>query len=304
MARRKSMQRHSYHERDYIFGQMMLTLRTSLGLTQAGLAERLGVSRRALADWEGGLAYPKAEHLKAFLALCVQASAFAVGREEEQVRALWRSARQKVLLDEHWLSELLGRPSPSPAGLAGESSTAAGQGRAAVSEKLSLWTVPYARNPYFTGRDDLLSELTAQLSPRASDQPAASRCAALTQAQVIKGLGDIGKTQTAVEYAYRARELGHYAHTFWIAAASEEAILTSFTSLAKLLPGVASSEESDQRKLVAAVLRWLESCKEMWGQSTFALYGDDIVSCSIARVRSRSKFAAHVHKCERCFAFS
>jgi hypothetical protein len=27
------------------------------------------------------------------------------------------------------------------------------------SEELTLWMVPYARNPHFTGRDDLLDQL-------------------------------------------------------------------------------------------------------------------------------------------------
>jgi len=53
-----------YGERDYAFGQLMLTLRTTIGLTQAGLGERLGVSRRAVAEWEGGLSYPKADRLQ------------------------------------------------------------------------------------------------------------------------------------------------------------------------------------------------------------------------------------------------
>ena len=35
------MNRSSYGERDYAFGQLMLTLRTHIGLTQAGLAELL-----------------------------------------------------------------------------------------------------------------------------------------------------------------------------------------------------------------------------------------------------------------------
>jgi transcriptional regulator with XRE-family HTH domain len=38
------MKRSSYGEQDYAFGQAMLTLRTTIGLTQAGLAELLGVS--------------------------------------------------------------------------------------------------------------------------------------------------------------------------------------------------------------------------------------------------------------------
>ena len=46
------MKRFSYRERDYSFGQAMLTLRTTIGLTQAGLADLLGVSRRAVGEWE------------------------------------------------------------------------------------------------------------------------------------------------------------------------------------------------------------------------------------------------------------
>jgi hypothetical protein len=54
------MKRSFYGEADYAFGQAMLTLRTTLGLTQAGLAELLGVSRKAVGQWEAGGSYPKA----------------------------------------------------------------------------------------------------------------------------------------------------------------------------------------------------------------------------------------------------
>ena len=74
------MPRHAYHEYDYAFGQAMFKLRTGLGLTQAGLAARLGISRRAVGEWEAGSTYPKAEHLQHFLGLCVQASVFVPGR--------------------------------------------------------------------------------------------------------------------------------------------------------------------------------------------------------------------------------
>ena len=63
------MKRSLYGERDYAFGQLMLTLRTAIGLTQAGLADVLGISRRAVAEWEGGLSYPKAERLKQLITL-------------------------------------------------------------------------------------------------------------------------------------------------------------------------------------------------------------------------------------------
>ncbi len=107
------MKRYSYGERDYAFGQMMLTLRTRIGLTQAGLAELLHVSRRAVAEWEAGSAYPKAEHLKELIALGVRASAFPAGHEAEEIRGFWKAAHQKVLLDETWLAALLDRPRPA-----------------------------------------------------------------------------------------------------------------------------------------------------------------------------------------------
>src|SRR5205807_6537011 len=47
------------------------------------------------------------------ITLAVRASAFPAGREEEEIRALWRAAHQKLLLDEAWLAALLGRPRPA-----------------------------------------------------------------------------------------------------------------------------------------------------------------------------------------------
>jgi hypothetical protein len=84
------------------------------------------------------------------------------------------------------------------------------------------------------------------------------------QSQAIKGLGGIGKTQIAVEYAYRAREQGRYTHALWVNAASEEAIMTCFLLLANLLPDFPARNETDQRKLVAAIKHWLEQCKQEW----------------------------------------
>src|SRR5947209_606145 len=124
------MHRSSYGERDYAFGQRMLTLRTNIGLTQTGLAKVLGVSRRAVGEWEAGNNYPKADHLKHFLELCVRASAFPAGHEAEEIRALWKAAHQKVLLDESWLSALLKQPSAPPTLVPVEESGGAEEGSA------------------------------------------------------------------------------------------------------------------------------------------------------------------------------
>src|SRR6266478_3483839 len=107
------VRRSTYGERDYAFGQLILTLRSAIGLTQAGLSDQLGISKRAVGEWEAGSSYPKATHLKALIALAVQEQVFPVGHEEEEIRALWKAAHRKVLLDETWLSVLLSEP-PAP----------------------------------------------------------------------------------------------------------------------------------------------------------------------------------------------
>src|SRR2546426_1549611 len=109
------MKRSSYRERDSAFGQVMLPLRTRLELPQTELADMLGVTRRAVIDWEGGLTYPKADHLKQFVVLATQRQVWPFGREAEEVRALWQAAHQKVLLDETWLGSLLPRAESAPA---------------------------------------------------------------------------------------------------------------------------------------------------------------------------------------------
>ena len=101
------MKRSTYGERDYPFGQLMLTLRTHIGLTQTELAEKLQVTRQSVGEWEAGSSYPKADHLKRFIALGVQRHAFGVGSETEEILALWHAAHQKVLIDKAWLHELL-----------------------------------------------------------------------------------------------------------------------------------------------------------------------------------------------------
>ena len=68
------------------------------------------------------------------------------------------------------------------------------------------WNVPYPRNPHFTGREAILTQLEAAL---ATATPAA-------RTQAIAGLGGVGKTQTAVEHAYRHRD--RYRAVLWVRA--------------------------------------------------------------------------------------
>src|SRR5258708_308974 len=86
----------------------------------------------------------------------------------------------------------------------------------------------------------------------------------MTQTHANKGPGRIGKPENAVQYAYRSRDLGRYTHTLWVNAVSEETIIASFVAIADLLPSLAARNETDQHKLVEAVKRYLEQCKQRW----------------------------------------
>ncbi len=177
------MKRYSYSERDYAFAQLMLTLRTSIGLTQAGLGERLGVSRRAVAEWEAGLSYPKAERLKEFITLCVRTSAFHAGRDEEEIRALWKAAHRKVLLDERWLHDLLASPRPIP--LFPQAET---QDHPTDLEPASIPRVDWMGaldTSHFAGREVEVAELTQWILEE--------RCRLVT----LVGMGGIGKSMLA-----------------------------------------------------------------------------------------------------------
>ena len=98
---------YQYRERDYAFGNLCLTLRTRIGVTQGEFARLLRVSERALQSWEGGESYPKVEGLKRLIELCVQHRVFGHSHEDEEIRVLWQVAHQRVLLDESWLRALL-----------------------------------------------------------------------------------------------------------------------------------------------------------------------------------------------------
>ena len=108
--------------------------------------------------------------------------------------------------------------------------------------------MPYRRNPFFTGRENILNHLNAVLQN--------SKSAALTQAQAISGLGGIGKTQIAIEYAYRYRD--QYQAILWVNASSREAFNSDFVKLATLL-NLPEQHEQDQEFVVRSVKRWLSA---------------------------------------------
>src|SRR6266851_1474971 len=103
----------------------------------------------------------------------------------------------------------------------------------------NIWHIPYQRNPFFTGREDVLTQLHIALQADAS--------VALSHPQGISGLGGIGKTQTVLEYAYRYRT--EYAAVIWVRADSRTALTSSLVELAHVLE-LSERHEQDQELIV------------------------------------------------------
>lgn len=106
------------------------------------------------------------------------------------------------------------------------------------------WSVPFPRNPCFSGREAVLELLHTRLS--------ASRHTSDAHILALPGLGGMGKTQIAVEYAYRyALE---YRAVFWLTAESAEKFASSMQHIAceLRLPECQVVEKQQE-----AVLRWL-----------------------------------------------
>jgi tetratricopeptide (TPR) repeat protein len=143
------------------------------------------------------------------------------------------------------------------------------------------WSVPWPRNPTFTGRDAELSDLHAQLTDGAT--------AALLP-QALHGLGGVGKTQLAVEYAYR--HATDYDLVWWVPAEERAGAVAELARLAEALglatPGVAevSAEAAVTALRCGAAGRWLvvadnaDAPTPLWGLAGAAGSGGHLLVTS------------------------
>lgn len=151
------------------------------------------------------------------------------------------------------LCEIFGK-TPQELGLVGEEqqiSSSTPDMLSTQSHELPLWNVPYQRNPFFTGREAILERLHEILHQK--------RTTTRTQSCALSGLGGIGKTQMAIEYAHR--HILDYSAIFWVGAETPESLVSSFVSIAHVL-NLPEKETPEQHRVVAAVTRWLNSHSE------------------------------------------
>ena len=153
------------------FAGLLRQLRAEAGLTQEELAEAAGLSPRSVSDLERGINRTARKDTAVLLG-------DALGLAEP-VRALFVAAARGLVP----AAEVLG---------------------AVRGARPRVWNIP-ARNPGFTGRDDLLAEVREQLL--AGDKAVV---------QALHGMGGVGKTQLVAEYAHRFA--GTYDLAWWINA--------------------------------------------------------------------------------------
>ncbi|KAL2843764.1 hypothetical protein BJX68DRAFT_152922 [Aspergillus pseudodeflectus] len=110
--------------------------------------------------------------------------------------------------------------------------------------------IPFARNTYFTGRQDELKELEEMIST-----PDGPRKLAVT------GLGGIGKSQIALELAHRLSKTDAKRLVFWIPCTSFETIEQGFVDIVQTLDlrkaDPAEAKETVQVHLSQHLTKWL-----------------------------------------------
>lgn len=182
--------------------------------TQKEVAKRIGSTRPNISRWENGITIPSLyyrQKLGELFAKSPQELGFISEDSKEDAVVVATPSDSHI---------------PSPA--------------------LPIWNMPYRHNPFFTGREAILSYLYNVLRGR--------KVVVLTQPLAINGLGGIGKTEIAVEYVYRYHK--DYKAIFWINASSRELCNADFVSLAALL-NLPEQHEQDEGIVVRAVKRWM-----------------------------------------------
>ncbi|KAF2791049.1 TPR-like protein [Melanomma pulvis-pyrius CBS 109.77] len=115
--------------------------------------------------------------------------------------------------------------------------------------------VPTTLSPRFWGREDGLNAIEIALSPEQKSHQ--------LRTFALHGMGGVGKTQIALQYANRHRQL--YRNIFWVTADNVINMGQSFREIAKLL-GLSQTEQEmqDTNGCMVKVKNWLTEASDSW----------------------------------------
>ncbi|CAI7622461.1 unnamed protein product [Penicillium glandicola] len=176
--------------------------------------------------------------------------------------------------------------------LSGPSSQSAAPG-------LKVTTLPFGRNSSFVCRDAVLKRMKDGFSFHGSKPQSG------TISCVIHGMGGVGKTQTALEFAYNfARPQDSI---FWLQGETLTGLAETFSRIAKVLNLASDSEIQDQTQLITLAQQWLsrntdwllifdnvvsfQSIRPYW--PTF-MHGSVIVTTQNQNLKHSSTFSIHL----------
>ena len=183
---------------------------------------------------------PSTLDLKVFLDECVDTGQYITSQvERDKLQWIAREVSDRIF----WVAKEYPSATIKPplTSLAEEKSS---------DNKKPLDNLPHKRNPFFTGRGDVLKTLHNRLFKQ--------DIAGKSSIEVITGLGGIGKTQAAVEYAYRF--CTQYEYIFFINADSEEEISHSLEEISQCLQ-LLVPESRTWEEITNIVRIWLTSHK-------------------------------------------
>ncbi|KAL7910460.1 P-loop containing nucleoside triphosphate hydrolase protein [Trichoderma velutinum] len=109
------------------------------------------------------------------------------------------------------------------------------------------WTVPFGRNKDFVGRELILDRLLDLIPPNADEDDC--------QRTVISGLGGVGKTQIALEAAFRIRKKYPDCHVFWVPAINTTTFENAYREIGREMKIQAiNNDKANIKLLVKAAL--------------------------------------------------
>lgn len=116
-----------------------------------------------------------------------------------------------------------------------------------MTSRLPFRNFPYSQNNRFKYREELLDRLKTHLQPGTT--PSTLRTASL------HGLGGVGKTQIALEFAYRHAD--DYDAIFWLKAETSVKLRESTCICSRALQQESQPGPQQDAALVSAFQRWL-----------------------------------------------
>lgn len=218
--------------------------------------------------------YPDAAHGPEELSLSIFQSA---NPPDEPLNSMEEDEQDEVLLSV--ARRILKLAPAKPATVSPPAAAVGTSGSRMPNTTPALWNVPHPRNLFFTGRTQVLDDLSGALT---SGGKAA-----------LSGMGGAGKTQTAVEYAYRHRN--EYSAVLWARADSEDSLKAGYAAIAAKLD-LPEKDETDRDVVIAAMKRWLE------GHSGWLLILDNADDLALVSDLLRREWGGHILLTTRAYA--